>query len=100
MSQNVNIRKFGLRAAMNTPVQGTAADIIKIAMNKVYKALQSEVPEAKLVMQVHDELIVECDIGDADKVGEILKREMEGAVKLNVPLVADVHSGSNWLEAK
>ena len=99
-SQNVNIRKFGLRAAMNTPVQGTAADIIKIAMNKVYKALKTEVPEAKLVMQVHDELIVECDCKDAEKVGEILKREMEGAVKLNVPLVADVHSGSNWLEAK
>ena len=99
-SQNRNIRNFGLRAAMNTPVQGTAADIIKIAMNKVYKALKDEVPDAKLVMQVHDELIVECDEADADNVARILKREMEDAVKLSVPLVADVHCGSNWLEAK
>lgn len=99
-SQNRNIRNFGLRAAMNTPVQGTAADIIKIAMNKVYKALKEEAPEAKLVMQVHDELIVECPEAMADKVSVILKREMEDAITLAVPLVADVHCGSNWLEAK
>lgn len=99
-SQNRNIRNFGLRAAMNTPVQGTAADIIKIAMNKVYKALKEAAPEAKLVMQVHDELIVECPEAIADKVADILRNEMENAVKLAVPLVADVHCGSNWLEAK
>ncbi len=99
-SQNRNIRNFGLRAAMNTPVQGTAADIIKIAMNKVYKALKEEAPEAKLVMQVHDELIVECPVEMGDKVSVILKREMEDAIRLAVPLVADVHCGSNWLEAK
>ena len=99
-SQNRNIRNFGLRAAMNTPVQGTAADIIKIAMNKVYKALKEEAPEAKLVMQVHDELIVECPVDMGDKVSVILKREMEDAIRLAVPLVADVHCGSNWLEAK
>lgn len=99
-SPNRNLREFGLRAAMNTPVQGTAADIIKIAMNKAYLALHNEVPDAKLIMQVHDELIVECDKRDADLVSSILKREMESAAKLNVPLVADVGTGSNWLSAK
>ena len=99
-SPNRNLREFGLRAAMNTPVQGTAADIIKIAMNKAYLALRNEVPDAKLIMQVHDELIVECDKRDADLVSSILKREMESAAKLNVPLVADVGTGSNWLSAK
>ncbi len=69
-------------------------------MNKVYKALKEEAPEAKLVMQVHDELIVECPKDMEEKVSVILKREMEDAIKLAVPLVADVHSGSNWLEAK
>lgn len=99
-SQNRNIRNFGLRAAMNTPIQGTAADIIKIAMNRVYRALRTEVPDALLVMQVHDELIVECKCSDAEKAAEVLKREMEGAASLSVPLVADVAEGSNWLEAK
>lgn len=99
-SQNRNIRNFGLRAAMNTPIQGTAADIIKIAMNRVYRALRTEVPDALLVMQVHDELIVECKSSDAAKAAEVLKREMEGAASLSVPLVADVAEGSNWLEAK
>ena len=69
-------------------------------MNKVYKALKEAAPEAKLVMQVHDELIVECPEAIADKVADILRNEMENAVKLAVPLVADVHCGSNWLEAK
>ena len=99
-SPNRNVRNFGLRAAMNTPVQGTAADIIKIAMNKVYKALKEQVPSSKLIMQVHDELIVECDKNDADKVSEILKKEMESAASLAVPLVSEVGTGSNWLEAK
>ena len=99
-SPNRNVKSFGLRAAMNTPVQGTAADIIKIAMNKVYTALKAEVPDSKLVMQVHDELIVECNIEDVALVSSILQREMESAAKLNVPLVAEAGSGSNWLEAK
>ena len=84
---------------MNTPIQGTAADIIKIAMNRVFRALKSKVPDALLVMQVHDELIIECDAADRDRVSGILKREMEGACKLDVPLIADVYSGDNWLEA-
>lgn len=99
-SPNRNLRNFGLRAAMNTPVQGTAADIIKIAMNKVYKALKEQVPGSKLIMQVHDELIVECDAGMEEKVSSILKNEMESAASLAVPLVSEVGTGSNWLEAK
>ena len=85
---------------MNTPVQGTAADIIKIAMNRVYKALKEQVPESKLIMQVHDELIVECDKGKEELVSSILKKEMESAAELAVPLVSEVGTGSNWLEAK
>ena len=99
-SPNRNVREFGLRAAMNTPVQGTAADIIKIAMNRVYKELKDVVPSAKLIMQVHDELIVECDECDKERVSSLLKREMEASADLKVPLVAEVGTGSNWLEAK
>lgn len=99
-SPNRNLRNFGLRAAMNTPVQGTAADIIKIAMNRVYKALKEQDPESKLIMQVHDELIVECDKGKEELVSSILKKEMESAAELAVPLVSEVGTGSNWLEAK
>ena len=85
---------------MNTPIQGTAADIIKIAMNKVSDALEAKIPGAKLIMQVHDELIVECDEKDAKECAKLLKEEMENAVKLNVPLVADCGIGKTWLEAK
>lgn len=99
-SQNRNIKNFGYRAAMNTPIQGTAADIIKIAMNRVSKALEERLPSAKLVMQVHDELICECNIEDKDLCAEILKSEMEAAAKLSVPLLAEVGFGKDWLEAK
>ena len=99
-SQNKNLREFGFRAAMNTPIQGTAADIIKIAMNRVNSALSKSFSDALLVMQVHDELIVECAEKDADACAKLLKEEMEKAVKLNVPLVADCNVGRTWLEAK
>ncbi|MBP5774911.1 MAG: DNA polymerase I, partial [Clostridiales bacterium] len=99
-SQNRNVRNFGFRAAMNTPIQGTAADIIKIAMNKVNCALEKELPEAKLVMQFHDELIVVCTEKDVKKASEILRREMEAAAVLSVPLVAEVGTGKDWLSAK
>lgn len=99
-SQNRNIKNFGYRAAMNTPIQGTAADIIKIAMNRVSKALSERLPGAKLVMQVHDELICECDIKDKDLCASILKEEMEAAASLSVPLLAEVGFGKDWLEAK
>ena len=99
-SQNRNIRNFGYRVAMNTPIQGTAADIIKIAMNRVSKTLEEKLPSAKLVMQVHDELICECDIGDKELCASILKSEMEAAASLSVPLLAEVGFGKDWLEAK
>ncbi|MBR3342080.1 MAG: DNA polymerase I [Clostridiales bacterium] len=99
-SQNRNVKNFGYRVAMNTPIQGTAADIIKIAMNRVSKALEEQLPSAKLVMQVHDELICECDINDKDLCASILKREMEAAAELSVPLLAEVGFGKDWLEAK
>lgn len=99
-SQNRNVRNFGLRVAMNTPIQGTAADIIKIAMNRVKSALEERFPDAKLVMQVHDELIIECAPDIADECTKLLKEEMEGSASLKVPLVAEVHTGKDWLEAK
>lgn len=99
-SSNHNLRSFGERVARNAPIQGTAADIIKIAMIRVYNALKKECPNAKLILQVHDELIVECPIQDKDVVCNILKREMENAATLKVPLVADVSSGDTWYEAK
>ncbi len=99
-STNVNMRAFGKRVAMNAPIQGAAADIMKLAMIRVHSALAEELPDARLVMQVHDELIVEVRDGDVQKCKEIIKREMEGVAKLSVPLTVDVTSGKNWLEQK
>ena len=97
---NKNMQAFGKRVAMNAPIQGSAADIIKIAMINVYKRLKKDLPQAKLILQIHDELIIECDKADAEKASVILKEEMEGAVSLAVPLTVDVHSGESWFEAK
>ncbi len=97
-SSNGNIRAFGKRIAMNAPLQGTAADIIKLAMVRVYNAFKQELPTAHLIMQVHDELVVECPAADAPRAAEILKREMEGVADLPVPLTADVQIGENWLK--
>ncbi len=99
-AKNFNLRSFGERAAMNAPIQGTAADIIKIAMVKVYDALREKCPEAKLILQVHDELICEVPENSAETVARILKEEMENAVKLSVPLRADVKVGRSWFETK
>lgn len=99
-SPNYNLRSFGERAAMNMPLQGTAADIIKIAMIKVYGRLKKEVPEAKLILQVHDELIVDCAKSDEAVVAKILREEMESAASLSVPLTVSVSSGKNWYAAK
>ncbi|MBQ2949390.1 MAG: DNA polymerase I [Clostridia bacterium] len=99
-SSNYNRRQFGERAAMNTPVQGAAADIIKIAMNAVRKRLADEGLQAKLILQVHDELIVECPIEEEERVGSLLAQCMEGAAKLAVPLIADVHAGHSWFDTK
>ena len=99
-SSNYNRRQFGERAAMNTPVQGAAADIIKIAMNAVRKRLADEGLQAKLILQVHDELIVECPIDEEERVSSLLAQCMEGAAKLAVPLIADVHAGHSWFDTK
>lgn len=99
-ASNGNTRAFGERVARNMPIQGTAADIIKIAMIKVYDRLECENLAARLIMQVHDELIVECPENEAQRVSALLKEEMENAVKLSVALTADVHSGQTWYEAK
>ena len=99
-SSNFNLRSFGERVALNMPIQGTAADIMKLAMVAVRKRLRQELPEARLVLQVHDELIVECPEAQAETAAALLKEEMENVVSLSVPLTADAHWGRNWLEAK
>lgn len=99
-SSNFNIRSFGERIAMNTPIQGSAADIIKIAMVKVHSELKKRKLKSRLILQVHDELIVETYKDEAEEVERILKESMENAVKLNVPLCVDVKRGNNWYEAK
>ena len=93
-------RKFGERAARNTPIQGTAADIIKIAMVRVYQRLRREGLRARLILQIHDELIVETPAEEQAQVAALLQEEMEAAVSLRVPMEADVHCGQTWYEAK
>jgi len=99
-SKNFNIRSFGERIALNTPIQGSAADIIKLAMIKVYKRLKEEKVNAKLILQIHDELIIECDEKEKDIVKNILKESMENVYKLDLPLKVDVCEGRNWFESK
>ena len=98
-SSNFNMRQFGERVALNMPVQGTAADIIKIAMVNVSRRLKQEQLQARLLLQVHDELIVECPEEECETVKTILKQEMEQAANLSVPLTADVKAGHSWAEA-
>lgn len=101
-SNNYMVRQFGARAAMNTPIQGTAADIMKIAMINVFNKIKEEKleNEAKIVLQVHDELIIECKKEKQEKVEKILKQEMENAMKLKVPLKVEISEANNWYEAK
>lgn len=99
-ASNKVMQAFGKRAAMNAPIQGAAADIIKIAMVKVYRRLRSEKLDARLILQVHDELIIEASQSDKDRAAEILKEEMENAVRLSVPFTVDVGEGQSWYEAK
>ena len=98
-ASNKQVQAAGKRIAMNTPVQGTAADIIKAAMVRVWRRLKQEVPAAKLILQIHDELIVEAPLADAKKAAEILHAEMVGACELSVPLTADVCEGASWYAA-
>ena len=99
-SPNYNIRQFGERVALNTPIQGTAADIIKLAMVRVDNRLINEGLKSKLILQVHDELIVEAYKDEVDKVKQILSEEMQGAMELNVPLKVDMSTGHSWYDAK
>ena len=99
-SSNKMLQAAGKRIAMNTPVQGTAADLIKIAMINVYNRLKAEKLNAKLILQVHDELIIESDIACAEKCAELLKEEMQGVYDMRVPLAVDVHTGHSWYDAK
>ena len=99
-SSNHNLRAFGQRVALNMPIQGTAADIMKLAMIAVWRRLRTEQPAARLVLQVHDELIVECPEGEAEQVQRLLAEEMEHVAELAVPLTAEAHAGKSWAEAK
>lgn len=99
-SSNFNIRSFGERVALNTPIQGTAADIIKLAMLHVDRALRERKLQARLVLQVHDELIVECPVEERVQVTQLLTEQMQQVAKLSVPLLAEAKSGASWYEAK
>ncbi len=99
-SNNFMVRQFGARAAMNTPIQGTAADIMKIAMVNMYKALNEQKLDAKIVLQVHDELMIECKKDQSEEVQKLLKECMEGAIKLSIPLEVETSEAENWYDAK
>lgn len=99
-SNNYMVRKFGERAAMNTPIQGTAADIMKIAMIKVYNELKNRNLKSKIVLQIHDELIIETVLEEKEEVSKLLKECMESAAKLSVPLTVEVEEGNSWYQAK
>ena len=99
-SSNFNVRSGAERMALNTPIQGTAADLIKLAMIRVDKALRENYPQAKLILQVHDELIVECPEELAPQVAELVSREMEQVAQLKVPLTAEAKWGKSWYDAK
>ena len=99
-SSNFMQRSFGERVAMNSPIQGTAADIIKIAMIRVWKRLKEENLSSKLILQIHDELLIETKAEEKDQVAAILEEEMKGAADLSVKLEIDLHTGNNWYEAK
>ena len=99
-SSNFNLRAFGERVALNMPIQGTAADIMKVAMLRAHRALQTSGLQARLLLQVHDELIAECPEAEAEQVKTILTEAMEGAASLSIPLTAEAHSGRSWHEAK
>ena len=96
-SNNFNIREFGKRAALNAPIQGTAADIVKLAMINVQKRIEKENIDANILLQIHDEILLEVKEEEKEKAAEILKEEMENIIKLRVPLIADVKIGNNWL---
>ena len=99
-AKNWNVRQFGERIAQNTPIQGTAADLIKVAMIRIQKLLEDRFPTSKLLLQVHDELLLEVPEADVDEVGTMVTEEMEGAMELNVPLAVDSGVGDSWYACK
>ena len=99
-SSNFNLRSFGERVALNMPIQGTAADVMKLAMIHVDERLKQEKLKARLVLQVHDELIVECPDGETETVKRLLTEEMESVMSLSIPLRAESAAGQSWAEAK
>ena len=98
-SNNFNVRQFGERVAKNAPIQGTAADIIKIAMINIRKELEEKNLESKLILQVHDELVIETKESELEMVQEILVRNMESVISMKVPLKAEANSGKTWYDA-
>jgi DNA polymerase I len=98
--RNFNTRAFGERTATNSPLQGSAADLIKIAMVRTHQRLSEQGLEARLLLQVHDELVLEAPRPEVEAARSLVKREMEGAAELRVPLVVTVGAGSNWVDAK
>ena len=99
-SNNYMVRQFGSRAAMNTPIQGTAADIMKIAMIKVYEQIKQNNLKSKIVLQVHDEMMLELPKDEQEQIEEIIKNSMQSATKLKVPLIAQISKADNWYECK
>ena len=99
-AKNFNIKSFGERIAMNTPIQGSAADIIKVAMVKVYNELKNRNLKSRLILQIHDELIIEADREEVEEVKELMKGIMESCIKLDVPLIVDLETGDSWYETK
>jgi DNA polymerase I len=99
LSKNATVRQQGERLAINSPIQGTAADMIKIAMINISRTLMEKDLEAKMILQVHDELLFELSPRELETVTDIVRKEMEGVVMLSVPLKVDIHYGNNWAEA-
>ena len=99
-SKNFNIRHFGKRVAMNTPIQGSAADIMKIAMINVYRGLKDNNLKSKLILQVHDEIMVETAVDEQETVRNIIRNSMENAVNLKIQLKVDMEEGKDWYSAK
>ena len=98
--RNFNIRSFGERVATNAPIQGSAADLIKIAMIRIHRLIQQAKFQSRMLLQVHDELVFELAPDETERVAAMVKDEMEGAAALTVPLVVDLGIGPNWLETK
>jgi DNA polymerase-1 len=98
--RNFNMRAFGERQAQNAPLQGSAADLIKLAMVRLHRALRADSFAARLLLQVHDELVLEAPLEEVERVSDLVRRYMEGAAQLKVPLLVEVGVGDNWLDAK